>query len=62
MKLPLRTTSAPLVGKEARRVINAVNAGRAATNARAKMFAAEIVAEMRCSAAKRRKSPVARHA
>jgi hypothetical protein len=41
MKLPLHTTSAPLAGKEARRVINAVNAGRAVSNARAKAFAAE---------------------
>ena len=47
MKLPLHTTSAPIVGSEARRLLNAVKGGRAVTNPRAKEFAAEIVAELR---------------
>ena len=47
MKFPLHTTSAPIVGSEARRLLNAVKAGRAVSNPRAKQFAAEIVAELR---------------
>ena len=47
MKLPLHTTSAPMVGTEAQRLFNAVKAGRAVSNPRAKQFAAEIVAELR---------------
>ena len=47
MKLPLHTTSAPIVGSEARRLLNAVKGGRAVSNPRAKQFAAEIVAELR---------------
>lgn len=47
MKLPLHTTSAPIVGTEARRLLNALKAGRAVSNPRAKEFAAEIVAELR---------------
>jgi len=62
MKLPLHTTSRPVTGKAASRLINAVNAGRAVSNARAKAFAVEIVAEIRAVSVKRRKSAVARHA
>lgn len=47
MKLPLHTTSAPIVGSEARLLLNAVKAGRAVSNPCARQFAAEIVAEMR---------------
>ena len=47
MKLPLHTTSAPMVGTEAQRLFNAVKTGRAVSNPRAKQFAAEIVAELR---------------
>jgi len=47
MKLPLHTTSTPVTGKAARRLINAVNAGRAVSNARAKAFAAECASELR---------------
>ncbi len=42
MKLPLHTTSSPLIGSEARRVLKAVNAGRAVTNDKAKAFALKI--------------------
>ena len=61
MKLPLHTASAPLVGKEARRVLKAVSAGRAISNSRARAFAAEIVEELRGASAKHRKSPVVRN-
>jgi len=54
MKLPLHTTSAPIVGSEARRLLNAVKAGRAVSNPRAKQFAAEIVAELRHTGRKAR--------
>jgi hypothetical protein len=47
MKLPMHTTSMPVTGAEARRVLRAVEAGRAATNPMAKKFASEIVAELR---------------
>ena len=50
MKLPMHTTSRPVTGMEARRVLRAIEAGRAATNPRAKAFAAEIVAEVRSGA------------
>ena len=46
MKLPMHTTSRPVTGMEARRVLRAIEAGRAATNPRAKAFAAEIVAAL----------------
>ena len=46
MKLPMHTTSRPVTGAEARRVLRAVESGRAATNPRAKAFAAEIVAAL----------------
>ena len=58
MKLPLHTTSAPITGGEARRLLNAVKAGRAVSNPRAKQFAAEIVAELRPAG---RKARVARN-
>jgi hypothetical protein len=45
MKLPFDTTSTPLVDKEASRVIRAVNAGRAASNTRARAFAAKSVSQ-----------------
>jgi glucuronate isomerase len=61
MRLPLNIASAPLTGKEAHRLIDAVNAGRAVTNTRAKAFAAEIVAEMHGDSAKRRKLRKTRH-
>jgi hypothetical protein len=54
MKLPLHTTSAPIVGSEARRLLIAVKAGRAVSNPRAKQFAAEIIAEMRQAGRKAR--------
>ena len=54
MKLPLHTTSAPIVGSEARRLLNAVKGGRAVSNPRAKEFAAEIVAELRQAGRKAR--------
>jgi hypothetical protein len=47
MKLPMHTTAPPMTGAEARRVLRAVEAGRAATNPKAKAFASEIVAELR---------------
>jgi hypothetical protein len=47
MKLPMHTSSMPVTGAEARRLLRAVETGRAATNARAKVFASEIVAELR---------------
>jgi hypothetical protein len=46
MKLPMHTTSRPVTGTETRRVLRAIEAGRAATNPRAKAFAAEIVAAL----------------
>ena len=58
MKLPIHTTSSPIVGKEARKVMNAVNSGRSLSNARAKMFAAEIVAELVGCSGKKCKSTV----
>ncbi len=45
--MPLHTTSMPLVGREAHRVIRAVNAGSAASNARAGAFAAACASELR---------------
>lgn len=42
MKLPLHTTSSPLAGTEARRVLRAVKAGRAVTNDKALAFAHKI--------------------
>jgi hypothetical protein len=47
MKLPMHTSSMPVTGTEARRVLRAVESGRAVTNPRAKMFAAEIVTALR---------------
>jgi len=61
MKLPLHTTSAPIVGEEARRVLNAVKAGRAVTNTRAKAFAAQIVAELRGAVSSRRATRAVRN-
>jgi len=61
MKLPLHTTSAPIVGKEAHRLLNAVSAGRAISNPRAKAFAAEIVAELRGTALKNQRASAARN-
>jgi hypothetical protein len=61
MKLPLHTTSAPIVGSEARRVLRAVKTGRAVTNRRAKAFAEEIVAELRGAASRRRKTPAVKN-
>ena len=56
MKLPLHTTSAPIVGSEAQRVPRAVETGRAVTNRRAKAFAAEIIAELRDTGSRRGKA------
>jgi len=61
MKLPLHTTSAPIVGKEAHRLLNAVSSGRAVSNTRAKAFAADIVAELRGKLSKSRKEPAGRN-
>jgi hypothetical protein len=61
MKLPLHTTSAPIVGKEAHRLLRAVGAGRAVSNNRAKAFAAEIVSELRAAFSKGRKAPATRN-
>ena len=55
MKLPMHTTSRPVTGAEAQRVLRAVERGRAVTNPRAKAFAAQIVAALRGDARKGRK-------
>lgn len=47
MKLPMHTSSMPVTGAEARRVLHAVKAGRALTNPAAKAFAAKVVAGLR---------------
>ena len=47
MKLPMHTSSMPVTGAEARRVVRVIDSGRAVTNPRAKAFAAEIVAALR---------------
>jgi hypothetical protein len=52
----MHTPSMPVTGAEARRVLRAVKAGRAATNERAKAFAGEVVAALR---GKRRKARAA---
>lgn len=61
MKLPLHTSSAPIVGAEARRVLNAVKAGRAVTNSRAKAFAGQIVAELRGATTTKRRARAERN-
>lgn len=55
MKLPMHTTSLPVKGTEARRVLRLLDTGRAVTNPRAKAFAAEIVAELKGSVRPARK-------
>jgi hypothetical protein len=55
MKLPMHTTSRPVTGAEAQRVLRAVEGGRAATNPRAKAFAAQVVAALRGAGGKARK-------
>ncbi len=46
----MHTISRPVTGTEARRVLRAVEAGRAVTNPRAKAFATEILMEVRSGA------------
>lgn len=55
MKLPMHTASMPVTGAEARRVLRIIESGRAVTNPRAKVFAAEIVAALRAESRPARK-------
>ena len=51
----MHTTSLPVTGTEARRVLRLLDTGRAVTNPRAKAFAAEIVADLKGAARSTRK-------